>query len=61
MKGAMKGLVTGGLLAEVRDGKRQPGRRVDWVVKARWSEVVGSPESMAEVKQLELARDHFDN
>ena len=61
MKGAVKRFVTGGLLAEISNGETQPERRMDWVVKAKWSEVVASRESMEEVKRLELAGVNFDN
>ena len=61
MKGAVKRLVTGGLLAEVSNGETQPERRMDWVVKAKWSEVVASRKTMKEVKRLELTGVHFDN
>ena len=41
-------------------GKKQPGRRVEWYRKARWTEVTNSPAATEEVKRLELARDHFE-
>ena len=41
-------------------GKKQPGRRVKWYRKAKWTEVTTSPAATEEIRRLELARDHFE-
>ena len=40
--------------------KRGPRRAVHFR-KAKWTDVVNSPEACAEVKRLDLARDHFEH
>ena len=48
------------LVAEEPTGKKQPGRRVEWYRKAKWTEVTTSPAATEEIRRLELARGHFE-
>ena len=40
--------------------KRGPRRAVHFR-KAKWTDVMNSPKASAEVKRLDLARDHFEH
>ena len=66
-KEAADALVSCGLLVVDEDldpscsTRKKPGRRVVSFRKAKWTDVVNSPEATAEARRLELARDNFEH